>query len=82
MFATWKKVAAASNVVAVCLACHQRKLAWKENVSILCHTVGLHHPFRPVECFLGELLDIGLPRGIICHGIFARVLCLGLPQVS
>jgi hypothetical protein len=53
-----------------------------ENLSILCHSIGLHNPFCSVKGFLGELLDVCLPGGIICHGVFARVLCLGLRQVS
>ena len=50
----------------------------QESPGILCHTVCLHYPFRSVECLLRELFNVCLPSHIICDGIFARVLCLGL----
>ena len=50
----------------------------KESPGVLCHTVCLHHPFRSVESLLRELFNVCLPSHIICDGLFARVLCLGL----
>jgi hypothetical protein len=50
----------------------------KRPSSILCHPVGLDDPFRPVQRFLRELLDVCLPRRVVCDGVLGRVLCFCL----
>lgn len=81
MLTRWKKVAAASKVVAVCLEIDRSAVAllgWGERSSLLGDFIGLHHSLCSVECLLRKLLDVSLTGYIVDDRILARVFGFGL----
>lgn len=76
-----KKVAAASNVMAVCLWIGQSPaILASARKSLLCHFVGLERSHRTLHGLVGKLLHIGLAGQIVMNGIVRGLFSLDLFQ--
>lgn len=82
---SWKNVAAASKVSAVCLRnkhCQPKPLSNPLSLSIPRHLVRPEHTLSPFKCLLRKLLDVGAACCIVRNSIVVGVFCFYLCQES